>query len=260
MWTIIRQDELYHHGILGMHWGKQNGPPYPLGSGDHSASEKKAGWRKSLKTQKSNYKTLKKYRPATNRELISGKRGPNDLRNITTNMAKNMSGEQAKKWIDAEKRLEKANKASIEDYNTYPGLKAHDEAYKKVLNEYKKKDPESLKRMIKENGGRDWDLDEYSIEFGKLVDQEYFERTSGSKFEKIVDAWDAKHRVKSDEYFSALDNLLEQRKAVASEVLGKYANKKVKTFLQNKDNTKTYKELVSNTIDWDELQKEYSKK
>lgn len=41
-------NELYHHGILGMHWGKKNGPPYPLDAGDHSASERKAGWRKSL--------------------------------------------------------------------------------------------------------------------------------------------------------------------------------------------------------------------
>ena len=40
--------ELYHHGIMGQRWGKRNGPPYPLGAGDHSASEKKAGWRKSL--------------------------------------------------------------------------------------------------------------------------------------------------------------------------------------------------------------------
>lgn len=40
--------DLQHHGILGMHWGRRNGPPYPLGSSDHSASEKKAGWRKSL--------------------------------------------------------------------------------------------------------------------------------------------------------------------------------------------------------------------
>ena len=31
-----------------MKWGKKNGPPYPLGASDHSTSEKKAGWRKSL--------------------------------------------------------------------------------------------------------------------------------------------------------------------------------------------------------------------
>lgn len=39
---------LAHHGILGMKWGKKNGPPYPLDASDHSAAEKKAGWRKSL--------------------------------------------------------------------------------------------------------------------------------------------------------------------------------------------------------------------
>ena len=57
-----RSNELYHHGILGQRWGKKNGPPYPLGVSDHSASEKKAGWRKSLnKASKLDKKTGQSY-------------------------------------------------------------------------------------------------------------------------------------------------------------------------------------------------------
>ena len=32
---------LAHHGIQGQKWGKQNGPPYPLAPGAHSATEKR---------------------------------------------------------------------------------------------------------------------------------------------------------------------------------------------------------------------------
>ena len=39
---------LEHHGILGQKWGRKMGPPYPLDAGDHSATEKKEGYKKSI--------------------------------------------------------------------------------------------------------------------------------------------------------------------------------------------------------------------
>jgi hypothetical protein len=35
------EEYLEHHGILGMHWGDRNGPPYPLNSSQKTAEEKR---------------------------------------------------------------------------------------------------------------------------------------------------------------------------------------------------------------------------
>ena len=68
-YEIHREKDLSHHGILGQRWGKQNGPPYPLDASDHSASEKKAGWRKSL--DKSDKKGLK-LTPGQKKAIVIG--------------------------------------------------------------------------------------------------------------------------------------------------------------------------------------------
>lgn len=64
----LTEDFLEHHGILGMHWGRKNGPPYPLGS-DKSTGKRlktKGGTskRKAKKTYKRRVKSLKKARKA----------------------------------------------------------------------------------------------------------------------------------------------------------------------------------------------------
>lgn len=71
MATYIRTNkELYHHGIKGQKWGDRNGPPYPLEPGDHSASEKKAGYTKSISgsgEESSNSKTSSTKEPKARR-------------------------------------------------------------------------------------------------------------------------------------------------------------------------------------------------
>lgn len=47
--TLYSDDYLSHHGILGMHWGKRNGPPYPLGGDDYSSEQKAAARKAGIK-------------------------------------------------------------------------------------------------------------------------------------------------------------------------------------------------------------------
>ena len=62
----MMSDYLVHHGILGQKWGVKNGPPYPLGGGDYTQSERKAIYKEmqkknSIYNKKHFDSVLKKY-------------------------------------------------------------------------------------------------------------------------------------------------------------------------------------------------------
>lgn len=50
----INSDYVAHHGIVGMHWGDRNGPPYPLSLNEHNSVTKTASSKsKRLAVQRS---------------------------------------------------------------------------------------------------------------------------------------------------------------------------------------------------------------
>lgn len=131
--------------FLACHGGKRNGPPYPLGASDHSASEKKAGWRKSLNKSSSDYanerdevKGLKKrlnrnedtYRKSTNEFTKQGARGMRALSKGDAETLQDVANKQflananIKKaeqdtWKTIAKLVDKGYDVSMEPYLEY---------------------------------------------------------------------------------------------------------------------------------------------
>lgn len=149
---------LAHHGILGMKWGKKNGPPYPLGASDHSAAEKKAGWRKSLGGDKNKDRYVSKRKQRKN---LSDNRivDPDDGNGITGVRMPN--GDRLFVYTDDIKKY--GVDGAVEKTNEYIKQKTTERKKKKadkeqkalaeeMLSNYDKKDPDAkeAKELIKD--------------------------------------------------------------------------------------------------------------
>lgn len=68
---LYYEGELSHHGINGQKWGKMNGPPYPLGSSQYSANERKLNKKDAKWAKKNSDKITNKAQKASKQELNS---------------------------------------------------------------------------------------------------------------------------------------------------------------------------------------------
>ena len=153
-----RNNYLIHYGIRGQEWGKRNGPPYPLAAGDHSTSEKRAGWKKSLKHQKKANKVANKgIRDVKYREAHTIPAGTKIYR-TSANPNESPDGLKYVSYIDADRNHYKggwirqtagADKAYEYEFTATDDIKvpSRDELYS-VINDTFKSNPKLVQETV----------------------------------------------------------------------------------------------------------------
>ena len=258
----LEQKYLAHHGILGQKWGRKMGPPYPLGASDHSAAEKKEGYKKSIgggrnegmydrhekKQQKSNFKKISRAHKKTKDISMPLYRDEATSKVIEDKVTKSglLNSDKMKKKISDVKKISdnwiKLEKLSEDFYDSKEIEKASKKAYDETLEWFEKNDPEYLKIIVKNNGGEKAGLDAFH-DFRKM-----YEGYADIELTKAKKEWDktdaAKNRKNAD---NAWDNYRKETEKigneVAKEILGEYGNKKISAFDEY-----TYNDLVSTEV------------
>lgn len=133
-------DVLAHHGILGMRWGKKNGPPYPLGSDKSTGKRLKSTSGRITRKRKKALKKARKVRAANQKRKLKEQQNleatkkskeeiikTKDIKAMSKNLDQfsNQEINDMLTRLDTEKRL-REKVAQIEKANTSKGKRLKD--------------------------------------------------------------------------------------------------------------------------------------
>lgn len=254
--TNFYDDYIAHHGILGMKWGKKNGPPYPLGSGDHSKSERSAGWKKSLGGGRNEemYDRKKKFKAANkvatvpknkdHKEIVDKVSTKNTIQKVsdqqefnnTSNKRKNLTQQIDKAYYDGDYDTRRIlyNELFYEDKEIFQKM----EEGNKTLSEIKN----ISKETIDEGSPYYWKAyKEYSKKHGE--DDYGFSHYEWGKGNPYYDSALKEYKLKSKELESKYDNILDD---ITNSIVSDEDNKNVKW---NNGVQYTYKSMIKESAD-----------
>ena len=160
---------LIHHGIEGQHWGKKNGPPYPLDYSSHSAEQKKKNPKASLSKyskegEKLNKHDLRAMRKYSSKVVYFNKQEPGERQKELLEKYKKEaeSTEAEKRLTEMDKQREEYRKKveELRKKGYYTDEKAtiklaqelydFEEQYNKLLVQNSKEGAEIAKKYVKE--------------------------------------------------------------------------------------------------------------
>ena len=232
-------DELYHHGILGMQWGKRNGPPYPLDSKISTGKRfkntgsiiKKRIDKKNVESHnkevKNFEKRLKKDPNSTSQKIIDDIVNNDEYKRAYNNYKKasNLYKKEFEEKKKDPKNIQRAEADYKEAYKT-DKVDKNSTFYKLSLEGYASGEyldqPINDKKVVKKANEL----------FKKDHGHDYDEKLDGYIFDHYVDAaadelnWKSK-RIKSNaekEFDKAIDSYLKIQDKVITDYLGERAN------------------------------------
>lgn len=248
---VYKKDELTHHGILGQKWGKKQGPPYPLNPSDHSASEKKAGWKKSLGggRNESEYGNAASRKKSTESDHVRKKKSPhlsdhelNAFRRKKEEKARAKQQRQnAKELARIQKQeakgrykkqaLEESVKKDIETYGNdrIKNIKETGSKIQNMANELGKDYDKAYKNASLSKSAKDEIWKGLQEDFGVGADDpDFFDMAVQEHVEKAIDKNLPKElKQKRSEFNSLQDQYWKNAREIVDDVVDKYKDTKV---------------------------------